>query len=50
MINNFKKIYMINIYETLSKKLKILALNHNLKYEELEELYLKDIKNFIENN
>ena len=50
MINQFKKLYMKNIYETLSKKLKILSINYNLDYEELKEKYLSDIKLYIDNN
>ena len=44
----FKKIYMINIFNMLKLKLQEIADNFNLNYDELEELYLKDIKLFIE--
>ena len=48
MLKEFKKIYMINIYNTIKERLETVAEEHNLKYEELEELYLKDIKEFLE--
>ena len=47
MLKQFKKIYMTNIYNTIKERLEKVAEEHNLDYNELEELYLKDIKEFI---
>jgi len=38
---------MKNIFDSLSTMLKKIADKHNLDYNELEELYLSDIKSFI---
>ena len=38
---------MTNIYNTIKERLEKVAEEHNLDYKELEELYLKDIKEFI---
>ena len=48
MLAQFKKIYMMNIYNSIKERLEKVAEENNLKYEELEELYLKDIKEFLE--
>ena len=50
MLVQFKKIYMTNIFNNMKEKLQKVAEEHGLNYEELEELYLKDIKEFIESN
>ena len=50
MLSQFKKIFMTNCFEELKKKLKKVAEEFNLDYEELEKLYLQHIKNFIEEN
>jgi len=50
MLDTFKNIYMTNIYNTIKERLEKIAEEHKLSYEELEELYLKDIKEFIESN
>jgi len=47
MLKQFKKIYMTNIYNTIKERLEKVAEEHNLDYNELEQLYLKDIKEFI---
>ena len=47
MLKEFKKIYMTNIYHTIKERLEKVAEEHNLDYNELEDLYLKDIKEFI---
>ncbi len=47
MLKQFKKIYMTNIYNTIKERLEKVAEEHNLDYNELEKLYLKDIKEFI---
>ena len=50
MLIKFKKIYMTNAYELFKTKLQKIAEEFNLEYEELEKLYLQDMKNFIEEN
>lgn len=50
MLIKFKKIYMKNAYELFKEKLQKIAEEFNLDYEELEKLYLQDMKNFIEEN
>jgi predicted DNA-binding protein (UPF0251 family) len=47
--NMFKSVFIQNIYNELKEKLLKIAKEHNLNYEELEELYLKDMKDFTEN-
>ena len=38
---------MTNIYNTIKERLEKVAEEHNLDYNELEELYLKDIKEYL---
>jgi len=47
MFLQIKKTFMKNIYQSLSKILNSIAEKHSLDYNELEELYLADIKSFI---
>ena len=47
MLKQFKQIYMTNIYNTIKERLEKVAEEHNLDYNELEELYLKDVKEFL---
>ena len=48
MITEFKKIYMKDIFNLLSNRLKKISEKHNIDYEELENKYLSEIKFFIE--
>ena len=48
MLAEFKKIFMKQAYENFKEKLLKIAEEFNLDYEELEQLYLKDIKDSIE--
>jgi hypothetical protein len=50
MLTDFKKIYMKNSFEMIKLKLLRIAEEFKLDYEELEKLYLKDIKEYIEQN
>lgn len=50
MLSQFKKIYMKNVFDMLKEKLQKIAEEFNLDYDELERLYLQDMKNFIEEN
>lgn len=43
----FKKIYIKNIYNLFKERLMKIAETYNLDYDELETLYLKDMKEFI---
>ena len=45
--NIFKNDMMNNVYETLKKKLEIISIKYNIPYKDLEEKYLKDIKENI---
>ena len=47
MLNEFKKTYMKNIFDQLKITLEKVSEEHNIPYEELEEIYLKDIKDFF---
>jgi len=49
MFLEIKKTFMRNILNSLSQMLTKIAEKHNLDYEELEEFYLTDIKNFLDN-
>ena len=48
MLDEFKKSYMKNAYDMMKLKLLRIAEEFNLDYEELEKLYLADIKKYIE--
>ena len=50
MLVQFKKIYMKQVYDMFKDKLMNIAKEFNLNYNELEKVYLEDIKFFIENN
>ena len=50
MLGEFKKIYMTNVFNLLKIKLQEIAEEHNLDYEELEKLYLEDIKTYIQSS
>ena len=47
MLQEFKKIYMKNVFEQIKATLMKISEEHNIPYEELEEIYLKDIKEFF---
>ena len=47
MLEDFKKIYMKNIFEQLKTTLEKISKENDIPYEELEEIYLKDIKDFF---
>lgn len=43
----FKSIFFKNVYDLLKIKLQNISTKYNIDYDELEELYLKDIKDNI---
>ena len=47
MLVDFKKMYMKNIFEQIKATLVKISEEHDIPYEELEEIYLKDIKEFF---
>ena len=47
MLDEFKKVYMKNTFEQIKITLEKISEEHNIPYEELEEIYLKDIKAFF---
>ena len=50
MLEDFKKTYMKNIFEQIKATLVKISEEQNIPYEELEEIYLKDIKDFFVTN
>ena len=47
MLEDFKKMYMKNIFDKIKATLEKISEEHDISYEELEEIYLKDIKDFF---
>lgn len=49
MLDTFKKIHFTKIFNHYKKKLEEISKEFNLDYNELENKYLKTMKDYIEN-